>query len=214
MPVVSREVIKLDDEEARKQSSYGGALKFKKIITYSSTDDKFRIILPEYWHGPLGKKQVFADSRKLVNRLFIEARIEYEFRVKSKKKVIVYSFLSNIHIEIQGEKIETDDLNIYGEKAETTTGLAIWYQVAWETVTKEGGKKWYNLKGFSVDKPSYKSQFGVMDYTPEREEFFKLLSHEIAVLAFNAHSFLTQKELPQIIDHSRALPFLKKEDDD
>lgn len=213
MPVVSRENVRLFDEEAKKRSWNYGKNCFMKIIKYTSKTELFTIELPDYMQGVLGTSSVNGLTQGDVNKVFKQAIREYNLRIISKKKVIIYALMGNVHEEIDGEVFNMESLGLYGNEGKNSSGLAIWYEVCWETKAEQG-RKFFDFDGFSVKPSGYRLHWDVMDYSPEREAFFETLSHEIAVLAFNARSFLIQKELPQIIDHSRALPFLKKGDDE
>lgn len=207
MPVVSREKYNLHDEEAKKRGWHYTRGGFIKVTKYTSKTKNFTIELPDYMQGVLDKKQVSGKSQDEVDAAFRKVVAEYGLRILSKRKVILYSLLANVDEEIDGKRFQMDNLGQYGSVGENSTGMALWFQVCWET--KDDTRfKYYNLDGYSVGKPSYRSHWDVMEYTPEREKFFEELSHRIAIMVYNANSFLRQKKkLIDLIDHSRALPF-------
>lgn len=212
MPVVSREKFSLHDEEAKKRGWHYTRGGFLKITKYTSKTKNFTIELPDYMQGVLDKKEVKGKTQDEVDNAFRKAIREYELRILSKRKVIIYSLLANVDEEIEGKQFQMDNLGQYGRVSENSTGMALWFQVCWET-KDDIRYKYYDLNGYSVGRPSYSSHWDVMEYTPEREKFFKELSHRIAVLVYNANSVLGQKKkLINMINHSRALPFFTEDE--
>lgn len=214
MPVISRENYPLHDEEAKKRGWDWRKKGFQKVTTYSSKNRKrggFQIKLPDYMEGVLGKSIVWGHTQDEVDKAFNDRILEYNIRIASKRKVILYSILANVDTIIDGKAFNIDTLGLYSDKQKYSTGLAIWSVVCWETKTERGGFKYYDDKGYSVSKPSYKSHYEVIDYSPEREAFFKALSEQIALMVYNADNFLKEKKkLLELIDSSRALPFFKE----
>jgi hypothetical protein len=210
MPTISKEKYRLHDEEAKKRDWHYTRGGFLKITTYTSKDKKiggFKIKLPDYMEGPLGYSFVRGFSQDEVDKKFRDAILEYNIRIASKRKVITYSLLANVDKVIEGKRFHKEQLKLYS-KSKYSTGLALWYAVCWETKTERGNSKYYDDEGHEVSTPSYGVPFEVLEYSPEREDFFKALSESIALMVYNADSFLKQKDkLLELIESNRALPF-------
>ena len=210
MPTVSKENYRLLDEEAKKRNWNWGKNCFQKITTYSSKNRKrggFQIKLPDYMEGVLAFSKVWGHSQDEVDKKFRNAILEYNLRIASKRRVITYSLLANVDKVIEGKRFHKEELSLY-DKSKYSTGLALWYAVCWETKTERGHFKYYDDEGYSISTPSYGSHFEVLEYSPQREAFFNALSESIALMVYNAESFLKQKDkLLELIDSNRALPF-------
>ena len=184
-PVVSRETRRTHDGES-----------WKKITKLSARSGRFSIEMPSYMHDVLGFKDVGSETLEGINKAFENAWKEYGERIKSYRKVILYSYKVNA-IVWEGDGISNfgavsfrrEDMHFQ----KNHTALSLWYDVGFETRNPHDKNPTYmNLdKNRSITTPS---GFEVLDWTQNIQDFFYNLNRELQKLIIKSCSFLDKSD--------------------
>jgi len=217
MVVVSREEYGLYHPEAVKRG-WNKRKGWYLVVKYTSTDDFFYVDLPDYIQSVVGKRMVRSDTRKGAIEAFKKAVREYEIRVLSKRKIILYLFRANVKGEVNGEPYEKYTLSLYHQQRELSSALNLWWTVCYETGLPEhtNAKEntlYYNLDGSKLDLPYTSREDRIaIDWTEDREAFFRSFSQQLAELVYKADGFLNKTDdLLKLIDSGNLLPWFKEE---
>ncbi len=178
----------------------------------------FRIRLPMAAREILKCDEISAPTLKEVERLWDEKVREYKAARTVERKVIYYKVSSNSNLYGPDEHDPSDDISFCEGVA-----IAVAAQVLTETkITYSNGEETYSyrrerctLPGSMCDvdrsfRPDHEDEYDhVIEWTPEREVFFKELGEAIEKLILKMNSLLgDRKQLLAVIDSgARILEF-------
>ena len=194
-------------------------------------DGVFKIIIPTTAREILGIKEVTADTVEKVERLWMKKIEEYKTAKTTTRKVIHYRFENNSSIMGPDSKDPDDQICIYSSSdISFCNGVAIALSagvfIEAETVYSDG-KKTYRYEEVESTFPSSMhgshTDFGpsvryredslksMIDWTPEREAFFKQMGEAIEQLILKMDGVMNdKKKLLEIADSGRhAITFSK-----
>ena len=206
MPVINRERYRYEQGE------------FVRIIKFSSREGYFSCNLPPWIVEILNTKRVIGDTLDEVKNNYMKALKEAKTKSTVVRKVITYEIKVAGYIfrptkeSPDGRCILRRNSRGWGSDISPYTGLEIAYNVGEERTITVGGKT--RIEYWDIDpdmsSPSRESAFKTtIDWTPQREEFFKRLKYQMEELILKAVEFLDDsKTLLDMIDAGRMLPLL------
>jgi hypothetical protein len=216
----------------------GEPVAFLQVIKFNSRQhpDKFSIDLPEWWASLLGYKTVVADTYDAVILAFKESKKKFEEMSSSKRKVILYNFLSsammykltNGSFIVGREPHDSDGVikncvfrtkggDYPGSLGVDGTGLTFWFKVCYEVTSSfESYVSYVSLDDVKITDSRSKEE-KVIEWTQQREDFFCQFELELTKLIVQMHNFLYSKpeKVAQLIDTCKtvsALPDLTNAD--
>ncbi|MFA5365825.1 MAG: hypothetical protein WC325_11650 [Candidatus Bathyarchaeia archaeon] len=217
----------------------GEPVAFLQIIKFNSRQNpnKFSIDLPEWWASLLGYKTVVADTCDAVILAFKESKKKFEEMTCSKRKVILYKFLSSAMLYkltngkfVAGREPHDSDGAIekclfrtkggdYPGSMDSAdgTGLTFWYRVCYEVTSSfESYTSYVSLDDVKIT-DSRSTEKKVIEWTQQREDFFHQFEFEITKMIVQMHNFLYSEpeKVAQLIDTYKtasALPDLTNAD--
>ena len=195
----------------------GEAVAFTKITNFEVRSKKFSIQLPQWWADLIGYNTVHGDTLDQVDLAFREAGERFEQMSNKKRKVILYDFqskammflLKNGGIVVGHEPnskrdgvdlvgidkciLRTDFGYEGGMSAEGTTALDFEYTVCYE-VTNDFEKyaSYVTEDGYKVA-DNHLDKVKVIEWTPQREQFFAAFEMALTKLIVKMHTFLYSK---------------------
>lgn len=214
MPVVRTGMITFDGPD--------GHIEWKQITRLLLRKKRFAIKLPEWMHETLGYKEVFGDTLDHVDYAFTKAIMEFEELEKDKRKVILYRLKINVIISEYNDegkfvRVSLRREDMYFQKG--STALSLWWCLAYELTSQFTGKVVYTyLNGNHISRDEIgKSRENVIEWTLQREGFFKALQLQLDSLILKAHTFFSQEpeEIRELIDRVgrfEALPDLREKE--
>jgi hypothetical protein len=174
-----------------------GASEFTKITKFSAKTHKFSIELPEHYKKLFDTKTVESETLNGVNKKFNQMIKDYDKLKSTRKKVISYSFSYDGYLENNGKPVlDTREDYQQDEEHKQRSYISVSYKIIYlykldhyETYQNEDGSSAYSSHD---DK--------VIDWTAEREDFFKNLVKSIAILAYKGKNFFDQDDVLLKID--------------
>ncbi|KKL57554.1 hypothetical protein LCGC14_2234230 [marine sediment metagenome] len=204
MVVVKKELSRVPISDGK-----GPYSNFMMIVKLSARDGTFSIELPEKIGKTLGKEFVTGKTLESVETAFSKSLKEYKKLLTKRKKVIWYEFkkVCNIRDEKGGCVLTRQEISFC-----EGTAVQLNYDIMYEhDVAGDKTLLWKNgnWTGKSIrDNPTY------MDWTEDREQFFKDTKQFLEMLILRADKFFSsdKKTLLKMIDSkTRLLPEPKKE---
>jgi hypothetical protein len=203
----------------------GKFVDFVRIITYDAKAEKFSTTLPEWWSKILGYGTIFAETERELEVAWHEAQERFEELTTNKRKIIVYSFKSSAVLSAtkKGELIagfgEDFDHVVFrsdqhGDEHAMSftdgTALDVWFNVGYETTSKFEEYKTYTDLEMSKIGDSRNKDLHVMEWTPEREDFFVNFRLELTKMIYKLEVFLngSEQRMVKLIDEFKSVPAL------
>ena len=188
MPIVARYKIGLHGKDYIMQ------------VGYSPRTKKFYVPLPDYVADLLGREQVEGENQRMAEQAFYDSITEYNAKAATTKKVIFYRFLSRIRE--YGSSLEESD-SAYVSKGEMIShgvALDLWFLVGYIIRTPDNQEEYLDEDKKKVG--ASHSPWKYMDYTEERETFFRevrrMLTHQIEAMQ---NFFISNRDkVPELID--------------
>lgn len=186
-------------------------------VNYRSKSAMFNISLPAVTHGVLKTKEVWGKTQAEVEDFFRKKIDEYKKALTTKKRVILYTTHISLWNEIDDSGFGGDDLDRDLDSSDARRRieqaghleLHFAYNLGYETdiagtksYTNEGGDTIHVLRG----------EIQAIEWTAEREEFFKTLRQGFNDLAWKLHHFVNNETnvLKLIAKGGRLLPLLEE----
>jgi hypothetical protein len=174
-----------------------GASVFIKITKFSAKSHKFSIELPDHYKELFDTKTIESETLNDVNKKFNQMIKDYDKLKSTRKKVISYRFSYNGYLEKDGKTVlDTRPSYKQDEEDKQSSSISIHYEIIYrykldryETFQKEDGSNAYSSHDDTV-----------IDWTPEREKFFKDFVETIGILAYRGKNFFDQKDVIKQID--------------
>jgi len=154
----------------RKEQIYVAGEKFELVVKYSAKDQKFSIVFPAKVAECMRASVATGSSEKEARDCFNKICKEYTESATKVRKIIAYRTDINVRV-FEGEG---DDRKFVFEKndihfCDCDCALGIGYEVLEESTIKDK-VTYQNLQGRYRD---LKSDWEIIDWTEEREAFFK-----------------------------------------
>jgi hypothetical protein len=219
----------------------GKTVDFKQVTTFNTREKRFSIKLPEWWANILDISAVTGTTLDAVDLAWHKAGEQFEQLTQHKRKVIIYDFLSSAMMFrmkdgslVVGHEPHKDEGDVeecilrtkgagYAEDDGAMTfaegtALSVWYGVAYEVTSDyekyeiyvdEDGRRLCDNR--MAHRPEQKVK--AIDWSPQREGFFKQFELELTKLIVKMHFFLRSdtNKVAELIDrfkHVSALPDL------
>ncbi len=195
--------------------AYFGGYYYQRTVTFSLKSKKFIVNLPKECTKVLPYWEISAESMKELEERFTQASNDYCSKTAKRRKVIVY----RIEPHLVENEVPLDPGNPGGDKG---VGLSVFATVMNElTYESERRRKTYEEIDSSIPVPlghtwsrldELHDGYQVIDWTPEREEFFRKLGVALIELVKRCHDEFGEKQklLKAIDNGSRLLPAPKE----
>ncbi len=196
--------------------SFGG-VKYTRIVNFSNKSKKFYVDIPKECANVMGYERIEDESLNGLEKKFLEGSEQFLNSKAKIRKVIAYKILMNCG-EVQEREIRFESLGYH----EDGIGIQVIAGVYNEKVFdfKDGrGKKTKNIMyesipssipGFMSEEIYYwnREKYKIVDWTPEREEFFRTFGEAMSKLCRMVRDFLgdEKKLLDLIAKGARILP--------
>lgn len=197
---------------SRGQRGFGGYV-YEQTITFSTRSKRFRVNLPEQCREALGLQYLEDESLAGLEKKLLAQSQAYLKMVSKERKVILYK----IEMRIDTDGFQRDTLSFCDG-----LGIAAYAGVFVET-EYEGAAQASKIRRFKEVESTLPealtcrhhnydpdlAKWKCIDWTPEREEFFRRLGEAMTELCRRADAFFAdeQKMLERIASGSRILPF-------
>jgi hypothetical protein len=176
MPKVSKESVYLGHDL--------GTVKME--IVFSAKFGSFTIKLPDQVKNILGKGEVSSETFDGVKNEFKMAMKAYRQALTTERKVIRYRFKAKAEFIIEEKEDGCKWFCANEVSFAEGTALDLFYLVCMER-TVDNKKAYYHLNGNYISHESDKDK--TMEWTAEREAFFKALTHGLEQSIMKAHNF-------------------------
>lgn len=188
MPIVSRQ-----------DAWCGGPAKL--IVTYSAKDRTFSAKLPERVAEKIGRPEVHGRTQKEVEDSFFTAGKEYKERLTSRRKILAYKVKMNVEIKRPGGTwLQRKDISF----ADHMDVMGIGWTIL--TETECDGEKRYEREGRRFGEVFHKSEWTIIDWTEEREAFFRDATEAFKKLMIRIDGFFAdEKAVLAVIDSGTKL---------
>lgn len=183
MPVVSQQEVYLTI-----------GTKWKLVIKYSSREGRFFTDLPDSYQGFADCLEVWGNTESEVRGAFWDIDKQYKKAKEVRKKMLYFSFQSTASV-MDDEK---DKCIFSSEDISFVKGNALsfdWHVIF--KVTLKGRVSYVDEDNSNFDVDSRKS---LLDWTLEREKFFKSFDQAILSLIMRADKFFNNQPKNKIID--------------
>ena len=182
-----------------------GPIKYTRRVVFWLKDKKFRCDIPKEAREVLGFQRITADSLKELEQKYDKAAQDYDSKIVKRRKVIVYSL---------DAKMVEENLNFGGgTPLDQGAGLTVFARVMEELTyeRRDRDKRYETVKSSLPEAMCYhwgephivdvNNEMKVIDWTPEREEFFRQLGEALCELIRRCHKALSDdKKLIKAID--------------
>lgn len=187
-------------------------------VHYSASNSQFHINLPDHYKQTLDQDKVYGSSEKAVRESFLELGKKYAQIIRSTtcRKVICLRFEAKMEMTLGDEEVKIGERwHRSGSEIEMTFDYKIRFEVTFKDSNQHGERTQYfkedprehlGLKEASTDYNEV-----IVDWTEDREEFFKNTREGLGILIKNIWDFRNtvskdQKNLEKIIKTMPLLP--------
>jgi len=191
MPVVSREKI-----------TFPGHGEFVKKIKYTSRSESFSIDLPNWMAESLDYSRVEGNTEIIARRKFDEAYEEYKARKTSIRKVIAYAVQIHAYIFDENDVCLLNKKDITFFEGDCAFGMG--FKILHESTYND--RITYYVADGHRHKVDINDGWIVIDWTEDREKFFKETMKELESLILRVNKFFEDdKKFLDMIDNNQRL---------